>query len=82
MGKKPKTEYQVVCPNFGTQRHSTHVHTKKGMTLEEATAKAEGLDRHYQHLTKNDSDISYSYYRAEIGWKVETRMVTEWETVT
>ncbi len=78
---KPRTEYRIVCPSFGTSGHKTHVHTKRAMTLEQAKAKAEAQDRHYQHLTKNDDGKRYSYYKSEIGWKVETREITKWETV-
>ena len=76
--KKPKVEYRIVCPNFGTRGHSTHVHPKK--TLVKAKEAVKGLDRHYEHLTKGES--MYSYYRSEIGWRVETRTITEWEEVT
>ncbi len=76
---KTKTTYRIVCPNFGTRGHSTHRHTKA--TLEKAIERAEGNDRLYEHLANGD-DQMYSYYRAEIGWRVEVQTVTEWETVT
>ena len=82
--KKPKVEYRITCPNFGTRGHSTHVHSKK--TLAKAREKAEAQDRHCEHLaTRDDRGSSpgmYSYYRSEIGWRVETRTTTEWEEVT
>ena len=80
--KKPKVEYRISCPNFGTRGHSTHAHTQK--TLEKAREKAEAQDRHYEWIVKYEDGrtYSYSYYRSEIGWIVETRTTTEWEEVT
>ena len=78
--KKPKVEYRITCPNFGTRGHSTHVHPKK--TLAKAQEQAEAQDRHYEHLAKRLSESMYSFYRSEIGWTVETRTITEWEEVT
>ncbi len=78
--KKPKVEYRIFCPNFGTRGHSTHVFTKK--TLDKAQEQAEALDRHYEHLAKEGPEPMYSYSRSEIGWTVETRTITEWEEVT
>lgn len=76
------TTYRITCPNFGTSGHSTHVATKKGMTQTEAQKRAEAQDRHYEHLAKEGQESMYSYYRSEIGWRVETRTITEWEEVT
>ncbi len=79
---KPRTEYRIVCPNFGTKTHSTHVATKAGMTESEARKRAKAQDLHYEHLAKRDRGLMYSYYRSEIGWQVEAREITKWETVT
>jgi hypothetical protein len=78
--KKPKVEYRISCPNFGTRGHSTHAHTKK--TLAKAQERAKGNDHLYEHLAKVQQESMYSYYRSEIGWRVETRTITEWEEVT
>ena len=80
--KKPKVEYRITCPNFGTRGHSTHVHTHK--TLAKAKEAVKGLDRHYEWIVKYEEGLEamYSYSRSEIGWTVETRTVTEWELVT
>ncbi len=75
--KKPKVEYRIVCPNFGTRGHSTHGSPKK--TLAKARERAEAQDRHYEHRAKESPESMYSYYRSEIGWTVETRTITEWE---
>ncbi len=79
MSNKPQKRWRIVCPNFGTRGHSTHRHNKA--TLERAIERAEGNDRLYEHLAKGD-DQMYSYYRSEIGWKVQVKTVTEWEEVT
>ena len=76
--RKPKTEWRISCPNYGTRGHSTHTHNIK--TLKKAVADAEATDRHFEHLTEGES--MWSYYRSEIGWTVETRTITEWEEVT
>ncbi|KKM89417.1 hypothetical protein LCGC14_1248840 [marine sediment metagenome] len=76
---KPKVEYRIVCPNFGTRGHSTHVHPKK--TLVKAQERAAAQDRLYEHLAKVKPEPMYSYYRSEIGWRVQTRTITEWEEV-
>ena len=78
--KKPKVEYRISCPNFGSRGHSTHVFTKK--TLAKTQERAEAQDRHYEHLAKEGLVSMYSYYQSEIGWTVETRTTTEWEEVT
>ncbi len=80
--KKPKVQYRISCPNFGTRGHSTHVATKKGMTLTEAKVRAKAQDHHYEHLAKEGLVSMYSYYQSEIGWTVETRTITEWEEMT
>ncbi len=77
--RKPNIEYRIVCPNFGTTGHKTHVARKRAQTLEEAKERAERQDAHYRRLTETYS--GYSYYRSEIGWKVQTRTITEWEDV-
>lgn len=77
--RKGKTVWRIVCPNYGTRGHSTHVHTKP--TLEKARERAEGNDRLYEQLAKDNDDM-YSYYRSEIGWKVQVQTTTEWEEVT
>lgn len=73
-----KTVYRIICPNFGTG-HKTHVHTKRGMGLAEAKKRAEAQDRHYRRLTEYDAGSRRSFYKSEIGWKVQTQTVTEWE---
>ncbi len=78
--RKPKTEYRISCPNYGTRGHSTHVHKIK--TLEKAVTDAEATDRHFEQLSKDDDGTAYSYYRSEIGWTAEKRTVTAWEEVT
>lgn len=75
---KTKTTYRIVCPNFGERGHSTHRHTKP--TLEKAIERAEGNDHLYAQLAKDNAQM-YSYYRSEIGWKVQVQIKTEWETV-
>ncbi len=79
--QKPKTEYRISCPSYGTKRHSTHV-TNNIKTEEDATKKADAQNRHYEHLSKEGDQSVYSYYRSEIGWKVEKRTTTAWEEVT
>ncbi len=74
-----KTTYRIVCPNFGTWGHRTHEHTKA--TLEKAIERAEGNDELYQKLADKEGPVEDRYYRAEIGWKVEARIETDWETV-
>ncbi|KKL51180.1 hypothetical protein LCGC14_2298050 [marine sediment metagenome] len=78
--KKPKVEYRITCPNFGTRGHSTHVHPRKA--LAKAKEAAEAQDRHYILAAKGDDESMYSYYRSEIGWRAQTRTITEWEDVT
>ncbi len=79
--RKPKVEYRIVCPNFGTVGHKTHVARKRAQTLEEAKERAERQDAHYRRLTENDYGDRNPYYQSEIGWKVQTRTITEWETI-
>ncbi len=76
---KTKTIYRITCPNFGTRGHSTHVHTKA--TLEKARERTEGNDHLYENMTKSDDGTMYSYYRSEIGWRVQSRIEMEWEDV-
>ncbi len=76
---KAKTTYRIVCPNFGTSGHRTHVGKKRTMTLSEAKGRTAGADAHYQRLTEGES--ACSYYRSEIGWRVQKQTVTEWEDI-
>ena len=76
-----RTEYRISCPNYGTTGHSTHVATSAKMTLEKAQKDAAAQDRHYEHISKNSDGSMYPYYRSEIGWRVESRTITEWEEV-
>ena len=74
-----KTTFRIVCPNFGTRGHSTHAHTKQ--SLEKAKERAVSNDRLYENMAKGDDGTLYSYYRSEIGWKVQVQIVTDWETI-
>ncbi len=73
------TSWRVICPNFGQDGHTTHVLSKD--TLKEARVVAVANDRLYGCLADGEGDL-VSYYRAEVGWRVEKQTVTEWETVT
>ena len=73
------TSWRIVCPNYGQTGHSTHSQTSP--TLERATSRAAANDRLYEHLAKGEDGGLYPYYRSEIGWRVETRTVTEWEDI-
>ena len=79
---KSRTKYRISCPNYGTTGHSTHVATSAKMTLEKAQMDAAAQDRYYEHVSKSHNGSMYSYYQSEIGWRVESRTITEWETVT
>ncbi len=76
---KTKTEHRIICPNYGTG-HRTHAHTKKGMSLMEAAERAEAQDDHYRDLCIPGS-AELPYFRQEIGWKIQSRTVTEWENI-
>ena len=74
------TSWRVVCPNFGQNGHETHVQSRE--TLEKAEAVAASNDQLYEQIAKNSDSTAVSYYRSEIGWRVQKQTVTEWETVT
>ena len=76
--KKPKTTYRIICPNHGEKGHSTHAYTKK----DEATA-VESLSVMDMKMEVNALrvDGTYSYYKSEIGWRVQKQTVTPWEDV-
>ena len=76
--RKPTVNFRVVCPNFGTTGHKTHVHAKKDeAACDEAI---ERLDRQFEHRAKVGTDnASYAFLKGEIGWKKQTQTVTPWE---
>ena len=75
------TSWRVVCPNFEQDGHYTHG-VRPMATLEEAKAKAGMNDRLYERLAEHDDGTGLvSYYRSEIGWRVQKQTVTEWNDV-
>ena len=78
--RKPTVNFRVVCPNFGTTGHKTHVHAKKDeAACDEAI---ERLDRQFEHRAKAGTDnASYAFLRGEIGWTKESRIIGPWEDI-
>ena len=74
------TCWRIVCPQFGELGHTTN--TQDSPSLARAKLRVEQNDRLYERLVKSEegSDMC-SYYRSEIGWRVQKQTVTEWETV-
>lgn len=70
MGKKPKTEYRVVCVRFGTQGHSGHVKTKPT----KAKAKQSVIDQNHHAELHPDH-----FYAREAPYRIQTRETTAWE---
>ena len=78
---KPKTEYQIICPNFATPGHRNHAYPG-GKTKTAAAQKVKDQDHHYDMLAKrNDDDPNRNVWRHEIGWKARTREIGVWMDV-
>ena len=65
--RKPKTEYRVICGNFGSRGHSSHAWPKANKA--KAKQAVIDLDHHAEiHPT--------SYYAGEAPYEIQTREVT------
>lgn len=76
---KPKVEIRIVCPNFGTRGHSTHAYNKKDKAA--AVKAVEVLDLRMAHNAKTLNDGHYSYWKSEVGYRIESRTITAWEEI-
>jgi hypothetical protein len=70
MGKRPKTEWRVVCSRYGTSGHSSHAWPKGT----EAKARQSVIDADH-HAEMNPG----TFYAKEAPYVVESREVAPWQ---
>lgn len=73
------TRYRIVCPNFGTKGHSTHEGSSTNWTAGVAQERADTMNAHYRSITERQGENATPHYLSEIGWRVQSRQITDWE---